>query len=108
MRLLIVLRIKLPHKIILISYIYSPNSLRLESKLTKEKLKRVLGFDVPHKQVTEILQGLSMQVEIDGENWKIIAPSSRFDIEIEESNTLEETIETIYKLIKDKLIIVNE
>ena len=31
-----------------------------------------------------------------------------FDIEISESNTLEETIETIYALIKDKLIIVNE
>jgi adenylylsulfate kinase len=31
-----------------------------------------------------------------------------FDIEISESNTLEETVETIYRLIKDKLIIVNE
>ena len=31
-----------------------------------------------------------------------------FDIEISESNILEETIETIYTLIKDKLIIVNE
>ena len=31
-----------------------------------------------------------------------------YDIEISESNTLEETIETIYALIKDKLIIVNE
>ena len=31
-----------------------------------------------------------------------------FDIEILESNKLEETIETIYALIKDKLIIVNE
>ena len=30
------------------------------------------------------------------------------DIEISESNTLEETIEAIYALIKDKLIIVNE
>ena len=31
-----------------------------------------------------------------------------FDIEILESNTLEKTIETIYTLIKDKLIVVNE
>jgi adenylylsulfate kinase-like enzyme len=31
-----------------------------------------------------------------------------FDIEISESSTLEETIETIYALINDKLIIVNE
>ena len=31
-----------------------------------------------------------------------------FDIEISESNTLEETIETIYALIKDKLAIANE
>ena len=30
------------------------------------------------------------------------------DIEISESNTLEETIETIYTFIKDKLVIVNE
>ena len=38
---------------------------------------------------------------------KYETPTS-FDIEISESNTLEETIETIYALIKDKLIIVNE
>jgi adenylylsulfate kinase len=31
-----------------------------------------------------------------------------FDIEISESNILEETIETIYTFIKDKLVIVNE
>jgi adenylylsulfate kinase-like enzyme len=31
-----------------------------------------------------------------------------FDIEISESNTLEESIETIYTFIKDKLVIVNE
>ena len=31
-----------------------------------------------------------------------------FDIEISESNTLEETIETIYTFIKDKLTITNE
>ena len=31
-----------------------------------------------------------------------------FDIEISESNTLEETVETIYTLIKDKLAIANE
>jgi adenylylsulfate kinase len=31
-----------------------------------------------------------------------------FDIEISESNTLEESIETIYAIIKDKLVIVNE
>ena len=31
-----------------------------------------------------------------------------FDIEISESNKLEETIETIYALIKDKLAIANE
>jgi adenylylsulfate kinase len=31
-----------------------------------------------------------------------------FDIEISESNKLEETIETIYALIKDKLTIINE
>ena len=31
-----------------------------------------------------------------------------FDIEISESNSLEESIETIYTFIKDKLVIVNE
>ena len=31
-----------------------------------------------------------------------------FDIEILEHNTIEESVETIYTLIKDKLIIVNE
>ena len=38
---------------------------------------------------------------------KYETPTS-FDIEISESNSLEESIETIYTFIKDKLVIVNE
>ena len=45
--------------------------------------------------------------KMTGVDSKYEIPKS-FDIEISESNTLEETIETIYALIKDKLIIVNE
>ncbi|MFK8012924.1 MAG: phenylalanine--tRNA ligase subunit beta [Marinicellaceae bacterium] len=62
--------------------------------LSKEKLKRVLGFEVPSQQVTDILTGLSMQVETQENTWQIKAPSSRFDIAIEE-DLIEEVVRMV-------------
>ena len=62
--------------------------------LSKNKLFRVLGFEVPKQQVTEILKGLTMQVEVVDDTWQILAPSSRFDIAIEE-----DLIEEIVRLV---------
>ncbi len=62
--------------------------------LSKSKLRRVLGFEVPQQQVTEILQGLTMHVETDENAWHVTAPSSRFDIAIEE-DLIEEVVRIV-------------
>jgi phenylalanyl-tRNA synthetase beta chain len=62
--------------------------------LTAEKLQRVLGFSVEAHRVKAILQGLHMQVEQGDSQWKVTAPTSRFDMEIEE-----DLIEEIVRLI---------
>ncbi len=62
--------------------------------LTEDKLKRVLGFTVDKQHVTSILEGLQMQVEEGDNNWKVIAPTSRFDMAIEE-----DLIEEVVRLI---------
>ena len=66
----------------------------VEITLTNEKLTRVLGFDVPVKQVTAILKGLAMQVTEEDNKWLVTAPSSRFDMEIEE-----DLIEEVVRLV---------
>lgn len=62
--------------------------------LTKNKLLRVLGFEVETQQVTDILTGLSMQVKYADDSWQVVAPSSRFDMEIEE-----DLIEEIVRIV---------
>ena len=62
--------------------------------LTADKLKRVLGFTVDKQKVTSILEGLNMQVEEGEDSWKVIAPTSRFDMDIEE-----DLIEEVVRLI---------
>ena len=52
--------------------------------LRRARLKRVLGVEVADVEVARIFTALGMQVEATGEGWRIIAPSSRFDIEREE------------------------
>ena len=63
-------------------------------KLSKTKLHNILGFEVSDDKVTNILQGLSMQVEFDSENWTVIPPSNRFDIEI-----AEDLVEEIVRMV---------
>jgi phenylalanyl-tRNA synthetase beta chain len=62
--------------------------------LTKNKLSRVLGFNVPDEQVTSILKGLSMQVDVSDDSWNVTAPSSRFDMDIEE-DLIEEVVRMV-------------
>ena len=62
--------------------------------LSKDKLLRVLGFEVAEQQVTSILTGLHMQVDYKDDYWQVLAPSSRFDISIEE-----DLIEEIVRII---------
>jgi len=65
-----------------------PISLRLE------KVKRLLGFDVPKQEVAAILSLLGMSLSEQGDYWQVSAPSYRFDITIEED--LIEEIARVY------------
>jgi len=51
--------------------------------LRSERLNRLLGLAIDQKTVTRILDGLQLAVEAEGDNWKVIPPSHRFDIAIE-------------------------
>ncbi len=52
--------------------------------LRAARLARVLGIEVPGAAVERILVALGMQVERDGEGWRVLPPSWRFDLAIEE------------------------
>ena len=62
--------------------------------LRRARLKRVLGVDVADAEVARIFTALGMQVQSTNEGWRITAPSSRFDIELEED--LVEEVARIY------------
>lgn len=62
--------------------------------LRRARLRRVLGVDVADAEVARIFTALGMQVEAIAEGWRIVAPSSRFDIEREED--LVEEVARIY------------
>lgn len=52
--------------------------------LRHARLEAVLGFGIPQPDVEDILARLGMAVERGDGHWLVTAPSSRFDIEIEE------------------------
>jgi len=67
---------------------------RLPVRLRHARLARVLGIEVPAAAVERILTTLGMQVTANEAGWTVIAPSWRFDIEIEED--LIEEVARIY------------
>jgi phenylalanyl-tRNA synthetase beta chain len=52
--------------------------------LRHARLSALLGFELPEREVEDILERLGMVVTRGEGSWTVIAPSSRFDIEIEE------------------------
>ncbi|MGL9760427.1 MAG: phenylalanine--tRNA ligase subunit beta [Symbiopectobacterium sp.] len=52
--------------------------------LRREKLDRLIGHVVPDEQVSDILTRLGCSVVRTDAGWTVVAPSWRFDIEIEE------------------------
>lgn len=52
--------------------------------LRQARIKRVLGFELPAAEVSDILTRLGLKVESVGENWRVTPPAWRFDIAIEE------------------------
>lgn len=51
--------------------------------LRASRIKRLLGMEIPAAEVEEIMRRLGMVVEASGADWRITAPSFRFDISIE-------------------------
>ncbi|HRN62271.1 MAG TPA: phenylalanine--tRNA ligase subunit beta [Luteimonas sp.] len=52
--------------------------------LRRARLARVLGLAVADVEVERILRALGMAVAATGDGWRVVAPSRRFDIAIEE------------------------
>jgi phenylalanyl-tRNA synthetase beta chain len=62
--------------------------------LRSQRLNRLLGVDIEPREVSDILSRLGMMINETEEGWQVKAPSSRFDISIEED--LIEEIGRIY------------
>jgi phenylalanyl-tRNA synthetase beta chain len=62
--------------------------------LRREKLDRLIGHHVEDAQVTDILARLGCQVEHKADHWVAVAPSWRFDMQIEED--LVEEVARVY------------
>ncbi|WP_140920817.1 phenylalanine--tRNA ligase subunit beta [Limnobaculum xujianqingii] len=62
--------------------------------LRREKLDKLIGHVISDDQVSDILSRLGCEVSREGDNWKAVAPSWRFDMEIEED--LIEEIARVY------------
>ena len=62
--------------------------------LRKEKLNRLIGHPIPDTRVDDILRRLGCEVENRADGWQAVAPSWRFDMEIEED--LVEEVARIY------------
>ena len=58
-------------------------------KLRQQRIEKVLGISMANDDVTEMFNGLGMQVEACAEGWNITPPGCRFDIAIE-ADLLEE------------------
>ena len=52
--------------------------------LRRARLARVLGLQVPDAEVARILRALGMEVEDVAGGWRVLPPSRRFDVAIEE------------------------
>lgn len=52
-------------------------------RLRPERLRKLLGTEIPAADVEEILRRLGMAVAVEIDHWLIIPPSSRFDLNLE-------------------------
>ncbi|CAJ0991685.1 phenylalanine--tRNA ligase subunit beta [Pantoea sp. Nvir] len=59
--------------------------------LRRRNLDRLIGHIIADDQVTNILTRLGCEVTLNQEGWKVVAPSWRFDMEIEE-DLIEEVV----------------
>ncbi|WP_331828215.1 phenylalanine--tRNA ligase subunit beta [Candidatus Blochmannia sp. SNP] len=53
--------------------------------LNRTKLNKILGFNILDKEITHILTRLGFKTEFLNKTWKVLTPTWRFDISIEEN-----------------------
>ncbi|MGA2396724.1 MAG: phenylalanine--tRNA ligase subunit beta [Steroidobacteraceae bacterium] len=53
-------------------------------RLRRSRLARLLGASVPDAEVGQVLGAISERVEPSGDGWRVLRPSHRFDVRIEE------------------------
>ena len=63
----------------------SPECLPAEPaiRLRPERIRKLLGMDIPAPEVQEILRRLGMAVAVEVDHWLVAPPSSRFDLSLE-------------------------
>ena len=52
-------------------------------RLRSERIRKLLGMEVPASEVENILRRLDMVVAVEAEGWQVTPPSSRFDVSLE-------------------------
>lgn len=62
---------------------------RTSIMLRRERIRKILGFDLPGAEVEDILQRLGAGVQVNDAGWLVVPPSYRFDLTIE-ADLLEE------------------
>jgi phenylalanyl-tRNA synthetase beta chain len=59
--------------------------------LDATEIRRLLGFDIPGKEVVRVLTALQFQVEPDGDDaWTVTTPQTRLDIQAGQADLIEE------------------
>ena len=53
-------------------------------RLRPDRIRRVLGLEIPDPEVVDTLERLGMEVTADGDDWRVVPPGFRFDVGIEE------------------------
>ncbi len=63
----------------------SPEHLPAEPaiRLRPERIRKLLGLEIPATEIEEILRRLGMAVAVESDHWRVVPPSSRFDIALE-------------------------
>ncbi|MBU0500976.1 MAG: phenylalanine--tRNA ligase subunit beta [Gammaproteobacteria bacterium] len=67
----------------LVDVVHGNPALKPVIQLRRDRIRRILGIEIPDSEVTGCLERLGMQVETSDGGWRVTPPACRFDIAIE-------------------------